>query len=149
MVFQINSSSVSNDLFFGKLISVNMNRLYQRELNSSILFNLALKLFLLFILNSEINSGYCLKVRRFNSDLQSSAPKSVKWLAYTNNILIFINSKEEFLELQERLKVHNSASNSQVSCSKSVVFPLLGGSTSNNQELKKRIANNNLRLFDS
>ncbi|KAG1136587.1 hypothetical protein G6F37_011841 [Rhizopus arrhizus] len=63
-------------------------------------------------------------------------------------LLIFINSKEEFLELQECLKVYNGASNFQVNYSKSVAFPLAGGSTFNNR-LKELIGHNGHRWFDS
>ncbi|KAG1051534.1 hypothetical protein G6F43_006259 [Rhizopus delemar] len=141
-------------------ISVNMNGslsdsiqqlrgLHQGDSISSILFNLAIEPFLLSILHNEIIDGYCLKARRLNSDLQLTAPRSVKLLTYAGDILIFINSKEEFLELQERLKVYNGASNSQVNYSKSVVFPLASRTTFNNRELKELISHNGLRWFDS
>ncbi|KAG1535899.1 hypothetical protein G6F49_013085 [Rhizopus delemar] len=94
-------------------------------------FNFRQQPFLLSILHNEIIDGYCLKARRSNSDLQLTAPRPVKLLAYANDILIFINPKEEFLELQERLKVYNGASNSQINYSKSVAFPLAGGLTLN------------------
>ncbi|KAG0742237.1 hypothetical protein G6F57_005997 [Rhizopus arrhizus] len=99
--------------------------------------------------SNEIIDGYCLKARRSNSDFQLTAPRPVKLLAYADDILIFINSKEEFLELQERLKVYNYASNSQVNYSKWVVFPLAGGSTFNNRGLKELISHDCLRCFDS
>ncbi|KAG1575735.1 hypothetical protein G6F47_013438 [Rhizopus delemar] len=131
-----------HDLFFGNSISVNVNGslsdsiqqlrgLRQGDSISPILFNLAIEPFLLSILHNEIIDGYCLKARRFNSDLQLTAPRPVKLLAYADDILIFINSKEEFLELQERLKVYNGASNSQINYSKSVAFSLAGGLTLN------------------
>ncbi|KAG0857767.1 hypothetical protein G6F16_013468 [Rhizopus arrhizus] len=149
-----------HDLFFGNSISVNVNGsladsiqqlrgLRQGDSISPILFNLAIEPFLLSILNNEIIDGYCLKARISNSDLQLTAPRPVKLLAYADDILIFINSKEEFLELQERLKVYNGASNSQVNYSKSVAFPLAGRSTFNNRELKELISHNGLRWFDS
>ncbi|KAG1577598.1 hypothetical protein G6F48_012568 [Rhizopus delemar] len=149
-----------HDLFFGNSISVNVNGslsdsiqqlrgLRQGDSISPILFNLAIEPFLLSILHNEIIDGYCLKARRSNSDLQLTAPRPVKLLAYADDILIFINSKEEFLELQERLKVYNGASNSQVNYSKSVAFPLAGGTTFNNRELKELIIHNGLRWFDS
>ncbi|KAG1543519.1 hypothetical protein G6F49_011326 [Rhizopus delemar] len=99
-----------HELFFGNSISVNVNGslsdsiqqlrgLRQGDSISPIFFNLAIEPFLLSILHNEIIDGYCLKARRFNSDLQLTAPRSVKLLAYADNILIFINSKEELLEL--------------------------------------------------
>jgi hypothetical protein len=97
--------------------------LRQRDSISPILFKLAIKSFLLSIVNNAIISGYCLEARRPNSDLQLTASRSVKLLTYADNVLVFINSKKEFLELQERLKLYNDASNSQVNYSKSVVFP--------------------------
>ncbi|KAG1151940.1 hypothetical protein G6F37_002762 [Rhizopus arrhizus] len=113
-----------HNLFFGNSISVNVNGslddsiqqlhgLRQRDSISPILFKLAIKSFLLSIVNNAIISGYCLEARRPNSDLQLTASRSVKLLTYTDNVLIFINSKKEFLEVQERLKLYNDASNSQ------------------------------------
>ncbi|KAG1164793.1 hypothetical protein G6F36_013727 [Rhizopus arrhizus] len=86
---------------------------------------------------------------RPNFDLQLTAPRPVKLLTYVDDIHIFIDSKEEFLELQGRLKLYNGASNSQVTYSKSVEFPLAGGSTFNNRGLKELISHNGLRWFDS
>ncbi|KAG1033186.1 hypothetical protein G6F43_013618 [Rhizopus delemar] len=126
-----------------------MRGLRQGDSISPILFNLAIEPFLLSILDNEIIGGYCLKARNPTSELQLTAPRPVKLLAYADDILIFINSKEEFLELQKSLKVYNSASNSQVNYSKSVAFPLAGGSVFNNRELKELIVNNGLRWFDS
>ncbi len=123
-----------HNLFFGNSILVNVNGsladsiqqlhgLRQRDSISPILFKLSIKSFILSIANNAIISGYYLEARRPNSDLQLTASRSVKLLTYADNVLIFINSKKEFLELQERLKVYNDASNSQVNYSKSVVFP--------------------------
>ncbi|KAG1155391.1 hypothetical protein G6F55_010093 [Rhizopus delemar] len=123
--------------------------LRQGDSISPILFNLAIEPFLLSILHIEIIDDYCLKARRFNSDLQLTAPRSVKLLAYADDILIFTNSKEEFLELQGSLKVYNGASNSQVNYSELVAFPLAGGNTFNNRELKELISHNGLRWFGS
>ncbi|KAG1049709.1 hypothetical protein G6F43_007978 [Rhizopus delemar] len=149
-----------HDLFFGNSISINLNGslsdsiqqvrgLRQGDSVLPILFNLAIEPFLLSILHIEIIDDYCLKARRFNSDLQLTAPRSVKLLAFADDILIFTNSKEEFLELQGSLKVYNGASNSQVNYSELVVFPLAGENTLNNRELKELISHNGLRWFGS
>lgn len=63
-------------------------------------------------------------------------------------MLIFINSKEEFIELQERLKIYSDKPNSQVNYSKSVSYLLACISPFNNRELKKLIVHNGLRCFD-
>lgn len=113
-----------------------------------IFFNLAVELFLPSILNNKVIGGYCLKARRHSSDLQLTAPRSVKLLEYTGHMLIFINSKEEFIELQERLKIYSDKPNSQVNYSKSVSYLLACISPFNNRELKKLIVHNGLRCFD-
>ncbi|KAG1132496.1 hypothetical protein G6F37_012652 [Rhizopus arrhizus] len=123
--------------------------LYPLVTFNSLSMNIHKQPFLPSILNNEIIDGYCLKARRSNPDLQLTAAGPVKLLAYADDILIFINSKEEFLELQECLKVYNGESNSQVNYSKSVAFPLAGRSAFNNRELKELISHNGLRWFDS
>jgi hypothetical protein len=98
------------NLFFGNSNSVNVNGslsnniqqlrgLQQGNSISPIIFNLAVRPFLLYIFNNEIVGSYFLKAKRSNSDLQLTAPSLVKLLAYADDTLIFINSNEEFLKL--------------------------------------------------
>lgn len=65
-----------------------------------------------------------LKLESPNADLQLKVPRPARLQVYADSMLTFINSKEEFIEIQRRLKVYNGASNSKVSYSKSVAFSL-------------------------
>jgi hypothetical protein len=48
-------------------------------------------------------------------------------LAYTDDILIFVKDRPEYMEMKECLKTYGQASNSKINYEKSVAFPLHGG----------------------
>ncbi|KAG1623483.1 hypothetical protein G6F45_010931 [Rhizopus arrhizus] len=86
-----------HELFFGNSISVNVNGslsdsiqqlrgLRQGDSISPIFFNLAIEPFLLSILHNEIIDGYCLKARRFNSDLQLTAPRIARTIRASKSL---------------------------------------------------------------
>lgn len=90
-----------------------------------------------------------LKLESPSADLQLKVSWPVRLQVYADAILIFINSKEGFIEIQRHLKVYNGASNSKISYSNSVAFSLDGWSMFDNWELKKVVATNGLKRFNS
>jgi hypothetical protein len=65
-------------------------------------------------------------------DLNWVPPRPIKLLSYADDVLLFIKTKAEFVELQKCLKVYNKASNSKINYKKSVAFPLHGGNMKEN-----------------
>lgn len=93
---------------------------------SPILFKLALEPFLFSLLNLSTIRGYSPSLRPISSTLSLVSPRPVKFLAYADGVLLFINCQREFLELQEKLLIYSSAFNSQINCHKPVAFLLSG-----------------------
>ncbi|OBZ81413.1 hypothetical protein A0J61_10538, partial [Choanephora cucurbitarum] len=77
---------------------------------------------LFFSANLVVNSSECLD--------RVNLPPTNKLLAYADDVLIFLNSVEEFQTLQVLLSTYNSAFNSKINYHKSVAFPLSGSSNS-------------------
>lgn len=76
------------------------------------------------------------------------SPRPVKLLAYADGVLLFINRQREFLELQEKLLIYSSASNSQINCHKPVAF-LLSGRTLRNISFRNYIVQDqSINWFD-
>ena len=76
-------------------------------------------------------------------------PPPVKLLAYADDVIIFINSVDEFTEVQALLAGYNAASNSLVNYNKSVAFPLQG-SLPSTSAIRHLVTNEaGLRWFDS
>lgn len=96
------------------------------------LFNLAIELFLLSVINNENISGHSLQHTKLPHNIQNQwvSPAPVKVLAYADDVLTFVKFHSELLELRRRLKTYNGASNAKINYNKSVVaFPLHGGTT--------------------
>jgi hypothetical protein len=128
------------NLFFDNSIHVNINGfltkpiaqrrgIRQGDSISPVLFNLAIEPFLLSIINNPDISGYSLQHTKLPHNVQTPwvSPAPVKILAYADDVLTFVKTHSELLELQRRLKVYNRASNAKINYDKSVAFPLHGG----------------------
>ncbi|CAO0798869.1 unnamed protein product [Mucor circinelloides] len=128
------------NLFFDNSIHVNINGfltkpiaqrrgIRQGDSISPVLFNLAIEPFLLSLIHNPDISGYSLQHSKPPSNIQTPwvSPAPVKVLAYADDVLTFVKSHSELLELQRRLKTYNRASNAKINYDKSVAFPLHGG----------------------
>ncbi|KAG2192332.1 hypothetical protein INT46_008858, partial [Mucor plumbeus] len=95
---------------------------------SPVLFSLAIEPFLLSVINNPYISGYSLQQVKPAKKTENTwvSPSPVKVLAYADNVLTFVKSHKELLELQEKLRVYNKASNAGINYDKSVAFPLHG-----------------------
>ncbi|KAK4521891.1 tyrosine-protein phosphatase siw14 [Mucor velutinosus] len=80
------------------------------------LFNLAIEPFLLSVTKSTTISGYSLQHVKPISKRTNSwvAPPPLKVLAYADDVLTFVKSRVELLDLEERLRTYNKASNSKI-----------------------------------
>ncbi|KAK4513077.1 uncharacterized protein ATC70_011523 [Mucor velutinosus] len=152
-------------LFFDNSIYVNVNGfltdpieqrrgIRQGDSISPMLFNLAIEPFLLSVTKSTTISGYSLQHVKPISKRTNSwvAPPPLKVLAYADDVLTFVKSRAELLDLEERLRTYNKASNSKINYDKSVAFPLHGGRmTSQTGGLIQDHATNNLKIkwYDS
>ncbi|KAK4512322.1 uncharacterized protein ATC70_003020 [Mucor velutinosus] len=153
------------NLFFNSSICVNVNGyltapieqrrgIRQGDSISPMLFNLAIEPFLLSVTKSTTISGYSLQQVRSISKRTNSwvAALPLKVLAYADDVLTFVKYRAELLDLEERLKTYNMASNSKINYDKSVAFPLYGGKmTSQTGSLIQEHATNNLNIkwYDS
>lgn len=127
-------------LFFDNSIYVNVNGfltdaisqrrgIRQGDSISPVLFNLAIEPFLLSIINNANLSGYSLQHVKLPHQVANPwvSPAPIKVLAYADDVLSFVKSQDELLELQNCLRTYNQASNARINYSKSVAFPLHGG----------------------
>ena len=147
-------------LFFATQIIVNVNGFLSRSMVqnrglrqgdaiSPILFNLALEPFLLSVLHNEAITGYVSQSNSIPCSIPIVPPPPVKLLAYADDVIIFINSVDEFTEVQSMLTNYNAASNSLVNYNKSVAFPLQGSLPSTSRIRNLVINETGLRWFDS
>lgn len=154
------------NLFFNNQIFVNMNGflspavsqkrgLRQGDSISPLLFNFAIEPFLQSILAHQDISGYSLQHGHttFTKGLNYITPnRSVKLLAYADDVLLYINSVSEFHALQDCLKTYNKASNSLINYNKSVAFPLSGSALTSYKGVRLQnyiVRNQRMRWFDS
>ncbi|KAK4522081.1 Mediator of RNA polymerase II transcription subunit 20 (Mediator complex subunit 20) [Mucor velutinosus] len=142
------------NLFFDNSIYVNVNGFLtgvisqrrgvrQGDSISPVLFNLVIESFLLSIINNMNLTGYSLKHVKLPHQIQNPwiSPAPIKVLAYADNVLSFVKSQAKLVELQDRLRVYNQASNAKVNYSKSFAFPLHGSAmkSTDGQQIKQYV----------
>jgi hypothetical protein len=153
------------NLFFDNSIFVNVNGFLTEAISqrrgirqgdsiSPVLFNLAIEPFLLSLSHNANMSGYSLQHVKLPHQVQNPwiSPAPIKVLAYADDVLSFVKSQAELVELQECLRVYNRASNAKINYSKSVAFPLHGGKMngSDGQQVKQYITTElHMNWFDS
>ncbi|KAK4518952.1 poly(A)-specific ribonuclease [Mucor velutinosus] len=142
------------NLFFDNSIYVNVNGfltgaisqrrgIRQGDSISPVLFNLSIEPFLLSIVNNMNLTGYSLQHVKLPHQIQNPwiSPAPIKVLAYADDVLSFVKSQAELVELQELLLVYNRASNAKINYSKSVAFPLHGSAmkSTDGQQIKQYV----------
>ncbi|KAK4521913.1 uncharacterized protein ATC70_004451 [Mucor velutinosus] len=153
------------NLFFDNSIYVNVNGfltgaisqrrgIRQGDSISPVLFNLAIEPFLLSIVNNVNLTGYSLQHVKLPHQIQNPwiSPAPIKVLAYADDVLSFVKSQDELVELQDRLRVYNQASNAKINYSKSVAFPLHGGKMkdTDGQQVKRYVTTQlRMKWYDS
>lgn len=128
------------NLFFDNQLFINMNGfltesvkqkrgLRQGDSISPILFNFAIEPFILSIISNQNISGYALHPTKpaQQRTIQLTTPAPIKIMAYADDILIFVKSRPEYMEMEECIKTYGKASNSKINYDKSMAFPLHGG----------------------
>lgn len=100
--------------------------LRQGDAISPILFNFALEPLLLAILHDNNIQGYSVAARLSKPNLQTTAHRPIKLLAYADDLLVIANTKLELQRIQDHISCYSRASNSRVNYHKSVAFPLSG-----------------------
>jgi len=128
------------NLFFDNELFINMNGfltesvkqkrgLRQGDSISPILFNFAIEPFILSIINNQDISGYTLQPTKPTQQrtIQLNSPAPVKIMAYADDVLILVKSRQEYMQMEDCIKTYSKASNSKINYDKSMAFPLHGG----------------------
>ena len=120
------------NLFFSTKLRINVNGHLSREVTqkrglhqgdplSPVLFNLAFEPLLRRILHDPNFQGFSLPAATGDP-----IPPSVKFLAYADDLLVFLNDPSHMPRLQDHLQTYASASNARINMHKTHAFSLSG-----------------------
>ncbi|KAG1180285.1 hypothetical protein G6F36_010434 [Rhizopus arrhizus] len=129
-------------LFFGNRVCININGHFTNEVDqgrglrqgdplSPLLFNLVLEPFLRHILQDASIVGFSFSP--LSQDLPP--PATLKVLAYTDDVCVFLSSRTDFLRPQHHLNAYGQVSNAKVNLSKTETIFLNGRASPHWQQL--------------